>query len=755
MNLRACSLPFLLHLRCLALSCLIGFMLLASSDSRALAQTETPVYHSERYTLWPDRVTEGSYHAVAVSRSEIESNYPVTAGSPSSTRTWKLQRDISAWPQLHSDYPLLDAIYNLSLEELELNMRADGTFNTGAQWEGVWTRDISYSTLLSLAAVAPDAAKASLLRRVRRGRIVQDTGTGGSWPVSTDRVVWAQAAWEVYLVTGDRNWLRDSYAIIRDSVLDDEHVVIDSASHLARGESTFLDWREQTYPRWMEPADIYSAQCLSTNAVYYRTYRILADAAAEIGQPAQPWNKRADRIQSTIESEFWLSNRGFYGQYRYGVIHQTISPRADALGNVLAVLFDLASPTRQDTILRSQPLMDWGIPTVFPETPNIRPYHNDSVWPFVQSFWNLAAAKRRNQAALLFGLASVYRASALFLTNKENFVADTGSSSGTAINSDRQLWSVAGNLALTYRVFFGMEFAHDGLHLHPVIPESLKGTRTLSNFHYRGATLKITVNGFGSSPRSITLDGKPALAVIPADLTGEHQILINMDDMPGPPFSLNLVGKIVAPETPLPRKDGNLLNWEEAEGAVRYKIYRNGEAVYEGSATHFEIPRQLSFAEYQVSSVDGSGVESFLSRPLDAGAAPMVIPAIAPDAASAAKPFIMLDSEGKIAPVLMVNVPRNGKYALTFRYANGNGPINTKNQCAIRTLFLDGAEAGAVIFPQRGKDQWDDWGASNTLLLRLFAGTHRIELRLTDHDINMNGDVNRAAISSLMLTAVE
>ena len=44
-----------------------------------------------------------------------------------------------------------------------------------------------------------------------------------------------------------------------------------------------------------------------------------------------------------------------------------------------------------------------------------------------------------------------------------------------AVSSDRQLWSVAGNLAMTYRVLFGLRYEADGLHLHPVIPQALGG----------------------------------------------------------------------------------------------------------------------------------------------------------------------------------------------------------------------------------------------------------------------------------------
>ena len=201
--------------------------------------------------MWADRVEEGSYSARAVSRSEIESNYPATSGTSGIQGKWVQKGDLSEYPKLRSEYPLLDALYNLSLEELQENTRPDGAFDAGAKWKGVWTRDTSYSILLSLAAIQPEAAKASLLQKVKRDRIVQDTGTGGSWPVSTDRVTWSLAAWEIYLVTGERHWLQQSYAVIRNSILDDEQVVMDPATGLAHGESSFMDWREQTYPRWM------------------------------------------------------------------------------------------------------------------------------------------------------------------------------------------------------------------------------------------------------------------------------------------------------------------------------------------------------------------------------------------------------------------------------------------------------------------------------------------------------------------------
>jgi len=730
------------------------------------AQSAKPIYENERYALWPDHVEEGLYSAHALSRSEIESTYPVDSAQseegnqPGAIRKWSLTHSIEQFPQVSSDYMLLDALYNLSLEELVLDTRSDGAFNAGAKWQGVWTRDVSYSILLSLAAIQPEAAKASLLHKVKRDRIVQDTGTGGSWPVSSDRVTWALAAWEIYLTTDDREWLKRSYEVIRNSILDDQQVVIDPETGLARGESTFLDWREQTYPRWMEPADIYSAKEVGTNAVFYRAYRILEAMAKELGQlsegTAKDWGARADRIRSAINEQFWLKDRGYYGQYLYGRVYQSLSPRSEALGEAFAVLFDIAEPAQQDEILRSQPLMDYGVPTVFPQTPNIPPYHNRSVWPFVQAFSNLAAAKRENGGALLYGLASIYRESALFLTNKENFVADTGSPVGTEINSDRQLWSVAGNLAMVYRVLFGMQFEVDGLHLHPVIPEALKGRRRLTNFRYRQAVLSLEVSGFGGKIQSITLDGKPASPVIPANLSGNHSVIIQMDNLALVSPRLNFARNTTAPDTPALRKEDGRLIWQPVQDAAEYAVYRNGKLLKKLQETEFRAESSRSFAEYQVSTIDNAGIASFLSAPVVFGADPLIFPVQGGElAAGSSEPFVTLEQTGKTGLALDATVPVAGRYSLSFRYANGSGPVNTENKCAIRTLFVDGKMIGPVVLPQRGNNDWDNWGVSSRQVVSLSAGAHPIELRLLPSDENMNGEVNRARVSSLLAVPIE
>lgn len=719
------------------------------------AQSASPFYQSERFSVSADAVSEGQYRAQAVSPTEVISNYPLHPGAKEQERRWILHTDLSAFPAEHSNFPLIDAVYNLSLEELTKDISKEGTFDAGALWPGVWTRDVSYSTLLSLAAIDPRTAEKSLLHKVKRGRIVQDTGTGGSWPVSSDRVCWALAAWEIYLVTGDRQWLEQSATVVESSVRDDEQVVIDPETGLARGETSFLDWREQTYPRWMQPADIYSAKALSTNVVYYRVYRILGAMYRALGRSGDEWDGKAKRMRSAINQRMWISDQGHYGQYLYGRIWQSLSPRSDALGESLAVLFDIPSASQRESIMKSQPVMPYGIPTVYPETPNIPPYHNRSVWPFVQAFWNLAAAHQDDQTALLNGLAAMYRATALFLTNRENFVADSGSPDGTVVNSDRQLWSVAGSLAMVYRVFFGIDFAEDGLHLNPVIPEALKGTYTLTNFHYRGAILSITVNGYGGRVRRMTIDERETNPLVPASLNGRHAIVIELDNRSHPGAPVHLVQHSVAPETPSALLTDGKLTWKPVADSSSYQVFRNGKFLSTVDENELPVDSADALEELQAAALSSEGVESFLSEPVYAGGEPITAPGISSATYSAADGFVALEQSGVLGLSISAEVPADGRYAIAFRYANGSGPVNTGSRCAIRTLFIDGHLIGPVVLPQRGTEAWDQWGWSSIQVVPLPKGQHTIELRFLPSDVNMDGTVNTVRIQSLQVNRIE
>lgn len=678
-------------------------------------------------------------------------------------RSWTLTKDLSDRPQYQSDQPLVDALFNLSLEEAIIAIEPDSTFRTGAKWGGVWTRDISYSILLAFAYHEPEVAKISLRKKVQRGRIIQDTGSGGAWPVSSDRTTWALAAWEIYLATGDEAWLAEAYPIIKRSLEDDFRTIYDPETGMYSGESSFLDWREQTYPKWMNNADIYRSQNLGTNAVHYQAHQIVAKMAELLGEDPEPYRSRAAGIKAGVQQHLWQEDRGYFAQFLYGRPQLIVSERFEALGEALAILFDIASPEQAARICAESPLTDYGTTCIYPQIPDIPPYHNNGIWPFVQAYWNLAAAKAGNEAVLTHGLAAIYRAGGLFLTNYENFVAQTGDFEGTEINSHRMLWSMAGNLAMVHRVFMGMEFEPDGLRLQPVVPESFGGTRSLRNFRYRDATLNITVKGFGNRIARATIDGEAVENVfLAADLQGEHEIVIELDNQSFG-SEKNLVPNHFSLPAPQVTLDASALRWTAIPGATQYRVYQNGQMIATTESTSHPLAEE-AFACWQVSAVDAEGWESFSSEPLYQ-TIPEIVTRVEMETVAAASglPYSNFSGEGFVEITrerhrdlrFSVTVPAAGTYLLEMRYANGSGPWNTDNKCAIRTLSVNGVDQGVLVMPQRGQDEWSDWGWSTPIQVELSAGRNDLRVYFADWNENMNVEVNTAMLDYLRLIHIE
>ncbi len=696
---------------------------------------------------------------------EITLKLNVPEDDKSTATHWALTRDISAFPKYTSDYPVIDALYNMSLEEMQKDIEADSTFRTGKEWAGVWTRDISYSIILGMAQLQPKVSMYSLMRKVKDGRIVQDTGTGGAYPVSTDRMTWAMAAWEVYKATGDQNWLRDTYAIIKKSLEEDYRNAYDSETGMVRGESSFLDWREQTYPLWMQPADIYASDNLGTNAVHYQANMAAAEMAELLNDKAAAakFKEMAQGIKAGMNKLLWQEEKGYYGQYLYGRNYMVLSPRAEALGEALSVIYNVADAERSKTVVANTPVTDYGIPSIYPQIPGIPPYHNNGIWPFVQAYWSLAAAKAGNEQALTESMSAIYRPAALFLTNKENFVASTGDYAGTQINSDRQLWSVAGNLSMVYKVLFGMDLQPDKLVLKPFVPKAFAGNRSLTNFKYRNAVLNFEMSGYGNEIKSITMDGKPLEnAEVPASITGEHDIKIELAN--------NKVGgksnhtlDYTSPDMPRVTYTSGKLSWPAVDGAVAYKITRNGEELVKTESTSLQVNAN-SYAEYMVMAIDENGVSSFGSEPV------VVVPdkyklvyELEKSAPKAKLPyrdfsgtgFVELSKKQNASINIEVIVPEDGVYAVDFRYANGNGPINTQNKAAIRTLQKGDSFIGTIVLPQRGTDEWNNWGFTNAVEVPLQKGSHTLTLSFEPHNENMNGEVNQAMVDYIRLIKIK
>lgn len=738
---------------------------------------ETPAYR------WvADTIFQGPFKAYAPNDTAIISDYSATPGYfMPIDKEWHKKNDLAAYPSLSSSSTLHDAIFTMGLDEMVNAVEPDSTLRTGKEWPGVWTRDVSYSIILSMAMLQPEVSRISLEHKISpKGTIIQDTGSGGAWPVSSDRQIWGIAAFEVYKATGDQTWLRRIYPVIKQSLEDDYATIYDPETGLVRGETSFIDWREQSYPRWMLCADIYQSEALGTSVVHAQAWKTLSEIASLLGHDgeARTYAARSAKMAQAINDKLWLNDKGYYAMYLYGRDNLIVNPRAETLGESLAILFDVASPQRAKLITEKNPVTPYGPAIFIPQISDMPAYHNNALWPFVASYWTLANAKAQNSRGVLLGIGSVFRPAALFATNKENFNLDNGDIT-TELNSSNMLWSLSGNIALTMRILFGITPEIDGLSFAPFIPKELNDRRTLTGLRYRDMTLDITVEGYGSRISKFYLNGKARSPFIPADLKGRQTIKIVMDNNLPQPMKVNETANVKAPITPtvwmtydayIPdSREGsprlNLLKWQPIEYIDHYIVLRDGKQVAMTRETSWNATEP---GEYQVIGVDTNGVQSFASAPFSnrhetAVEMPVETNRINSDEACNVPRTPLHGYRGTgfaeidhtTSPIhIGVDIKEAGTYSLDFRYANGNGPVNTENKCAIRTVQVDNRPIGTVVFPQRGVGNWSDWGHTNTLQVHLTPGRHIITLLYRPENENMNFSTNHAIVDRLLLRRV-
>lgn len=612
--------------------------------------------------------------------AELRDNYPA---SKERTITESAES-----PLLRSGNNMFDALFALAVTELNENKVSAisdysmnngesvpcDCFETGANWHYVWTRDTAYAVHSSVAFLEPQKSKNSLKFKISERKsavgggnmqIVQDTGSGGSWPVSTDRVVWALGAMETLknLEGSDYDsFLSDSYEAIKNTLEADRLHVYDSEDGLYRGEQSFLDWREQTYPKWTadNTKHIGMSKTLSTNVLHYMAMTIAAAMAEELGKTteASQFTIQAESLKNAIKSAFYLAGKKTFSTMKTTFLDSSAVDKRDLLGEALTVLSGVADNAQTAEIIGEYPVTEAGPAVIFPQEPDTKIYHNRAVWPFVTSYGLRAAAKAGNDKFYENAFMSLVRGAALNLSNMENFEFTTLSAwyddatypqlSGPEVNSRRQLWSVAGFLSMVIDSIFGREQTLKTLWFSPKIPVNLRNTFfagsseiVLKNLKFKGKTIELKVilpqknsenSGFYVL-KSLKLDGAEKTNPFSAgDLKAESKIEMELElsDETG---TLNLVDCNANPNkcwAPLPVTnvsvgvDGKRLgiSFDPSVNAVSYNVYRDGKKVKENLTEtswrdDFENPDYVHNSYcYSVSAVNSEGWESHHSDPV-------------------------------------------------------------------------------------------------------------------------------------------
>ena len=704
-------------------------------------------------------------------------------------------QESAALPAVRSGSLAFDALFALAAAEMRLNAVSqikDGNYNggapidcacfeTGEKWHYVWTRDLSYAAHLGLAMLDPDRVRNSLefkLSGWRSGvprapqvagsadglQIIQDTGSGGSWPVSTDRVSWAFGA-EAALNNLDpakrRAFAPVALKALINTLENDRIAAFDRGTGLYTGEQSFLDWREQSYASWIvgDIASMASAKALSTNVAHYKALTLAARLAREQGQRARAarYAGWADELKRAINARLWLADAGMYSSLTAGHFDGAPLHKFDWLGQSLAIVTGVADPARARSILARYPHGPMGAPVIYPQQMDVPVYHNRAIWPFVTAYGLKAAAQAGNVAVADAAYATLMRGAAVNLSNMENLEWLSGqpllldenkpSLIGPVINSRRQLWSVGAYLGMVIENVFGIASGQGGLQVRPFITARLRRDTfgaataiTLQRLRLHGKQLTVTVRLPAASGAdgyyavdSITLNGRKAGSSIAwQSLADDNQLEIVLGSLQAGDRALRSVSadpyqedsKVFGPREPAIAAQAGSVRIDGQQEGVAFNIYRNGRLAASGlQAGTWRDPDGAGSACYAAEALfTGSGNRSHHSAPACVG------PAI--EQAAPFKDWGKPDQ--RFVSAVQVGTP--GSYQIQLRYHNRANQINLGISGGVKWLAVKDNRGrtvaqGVVQLPHARLDQGKAPPVYSTpLAANLATGSYRIEM---------------------------
>lgn len=706
-------------------------------------------------------------------------------------------KESAGLPTVRSGNLAFDALFALAGAEMKQNSVSvikDGNYNggaaiacdcfaTGEKWHYVWTRDLSYAADLGLAMLDPLRVMNSLdfkLSGYRPGavnpanvagtadglQIIQDTGSGGSWPVSTDRVTWAFGAEEVLktLPHAERKVFAErALRALVNTVENDRLAAFDQADRLYTGEQSFLDWREQSYAAWItgDIASLASSKALSTNVGHYKALTLAASLANEHGQRAlaKKYSAWAIDLRRAINQRLWLQDEGMFSSLTAPHFNGAPMHKFDWLGQALAIVTGVVGFDRARSILEHYPHGPMGPPVIYPQQQGVPVYHNRAMWPFVTAYGLKAAAMIGNVSVADAAYESLIRGAALNLSNMENLEWLSGQPLlldeknpaliGPVINSRRQLWSVGAYLGMVIENVFGISTSATGIDIRPFITARLRRETfgdsksiALNGLRLRGKSISVTIHMPPARPgdgfylvERITINNARAAqhvdwSAMPADsvidillgalVPGQQR----MRRVSADPYAQS--SAVFAPREPaianFTRDGAGGVRFDIDAGTngpdTRYNVYRDGKLAAAGlvagawsdrSATacyavEAVIPASGNRSHHSTSSCADQGIE--IERGIKDWGKP-----------------------GDRFAVNAIAVPAAGRYQVQVRYHNGANQINLGISGGVKWMVVKD-QAGQVVARQvvQLPHSRAPLVYSTPLAARLVAGAYSIEL---------------------------
>lgn len=641
-------------------------------------ETKMSIYDGGSFEVYADSIISDGKVYRALSDSEISGAWEAPDSIPQPTRYSSGQR-------------MADALFTKALSEL-------GSYNA----EDIY---------LSLGLLRPGESMEAL-----RAMAAMPFPDNENFPYSALDPMWGAAAWEVYCASGSKQWLREAYDILTASLNRQWKINRSGEPQLMCGSPRYVTDPEAYYPGWMDEMDRFTTIHTSVNICRAHSLEIASRMAAELRRYAErEWQSQSDRARGAVNDRLWLPDRQRYGQCLYGGYYPIVSTISDNRANLLAVLFDIATPEMASALIGEMPMLKEGVPSVYPTVAGA-----PEISPQVQTMTGLSAAKTRNPTAFRTATASLWH---------------------KALNSRQPAqWP-----AMVLKGIFGISLSPEGMSFRPMVTADFPGNKRISRLRYRDAILDIQLNGTGDRVASFMLDSLSTDApFIPADLSGEHNIVITLSGNDLQPGKVTVEKPATAPDVPNvqwnPEREARIVNFIPESG---YEIYINGTMTECIRSDRYRVTDTgasvVDIVPVGLEGFNGFSPRAHICAPSEARItvnASSVTPRRPPlhfikDRATATN-YIELAARHNTRITCYVNAPADGEYFLTVGYSNGSP------RCALRTLTVNDSNAATLVFPPRRALDWISVYPSTTATVSLKAGTNKIALTYIQGTILLN-----------------
>lgn len=275
------------------------------------------------------------------------------------------------FPYLQTNNKEINTAYRLAIATLAANIlpfqdgiltRPEPVIIAGLGYSTPWTRDAAINTWNAGALICPEISRSTLESVLTEKDGILRIG-GEYW----DAIIWVTGAWQLYLCTGDREFLALAYRAAVNSLAYFEATEFDAEKNLFRGPACYGDGiaaYPDVYARHGTSAIMTFAKqnrelcvdtgvgipmfALSTNCLYYHAYVLADKMAAALGLPCSAYAEKAARLKNSVNAHFWSEEKQ---NYTYlcdpfgGCDHQ------EGLGASFALLFGIADDEKAETVL--------------------------------------------------------------------------------------------------------------------------------------------------------------------------------------------------------------------------------------------------------------------------------------------------------------------------------------------------------------------------------------------------------------------